>query len=122
MVVHLIFIGALIPRTASVLPLLSLALSFASLVVSHGVSFVTNFLGRREYALKTTLEQMFEPYPRVVVMHIAIVIGAWLGMLIGQPVGVLVVLVVAKIVFDIWAHLREHARFHSGSRNAKLII
>lgn len=122
MAVHLILIGALVPRTASALPLRSLLLTLASLVASHGVSFITNFLGRQEYTFKTAPEQMFEPYPRVMVMHIAIVFGAWLGILIGSPAGMMVVLVLAKIGLDVRAHLREHARFYSGNQSARLTL
>ena len=122
MVVHLILIGALIPRTASVLPLHSLMLALVSLVASHGVSFITNFLGRQEYAFKTASEQMLEPYRRVVVMHVAIVFGAWLGILIGSSAGVMVVLVLTKIGLDIRAHLREHARFYFGNHGARLTL
>src|SRR3989344_3910561 len=120
MIVHLILINAFVSPTASTLPLRSLLLTLASLVVSHGVSFVINFLGQKEYMFKTAPEQMFEPYPRLVVMHMAIVFGAWLGILIGSPTGVLVVLIVTKIGLDIRAHLREHDRFHLNNNSARL--
>ena len=70
------------------------------LFMSHGFSFLTNYIigGEREKADVGTLMQM--PYQRVVVMHITIIFGAMLG----APV---LVLVLIKIIFDLRAHLAE---------------
>ena len=78
-----------------------------AMVVSHGVSFFYNFLGRREYVGRTMGQQMAEPYQRMVLMHFTIIIGAWPVLLMGQPLPALLVLVLLKIVMDLRAHLKE---------------
>ena len=78
-----------------------------AMVVSHGVSFFWNFLGRREYVGRTIKQQMTEPYQRMILLHITIIFGAWPVLLMGQPLPALLLLVVLKIVMDLRAHLKE---------------
>jgi hypothetical protein len=80
-----------------------------ALVVSHGVSFFYNFLGRREYVGRTMQQQTAEPYQRMALLHVTIVIGAWPVLLLGQPLLALLLLVVLKIVMDLRAHLKERS-------------
>lgn len=78
------------------------------LAISHGVSFVLNFLGRGEYRKISPTAQMGRPYARVVVLHMAILGGAFLSLEIGSPIGALIVLVVLKTAIDVALHRREH--------------
>jgi uncharacterized protein DUF6498 len=78
------------------------------LTISHGVSFVVNFLGRAEYRKVTPAEQMGHPYARVVILHLAILLGGILSLTIGSPIGALLVLVVLKTAIDVALHRREH--------------
>lgn len=83
-------------------------LAFAALFISHGISFVLNFMQgpeREELSLK---QLMAAPYSRIVVLHIAIIIGGLGVMALGQPVAMLAVLVLLKIALDVILHLREH--------------
>jgi hypothetical protein len=84
--------------------------AFAALVFSHGVSFVVNFLlaGERDWVSLKKL--MGAPYGRIVVLHIAIILGGIGTMALGQPLALLVVLVLLKLGLDIKLHLREHRR------------
>jgi hypothetical protein len=77
------------------------------LMVSHGISFVVNFLGNGEYRRTTVNAQITAPWKRVLVMHLTTLVGAWSVMLFDAPVGALVMLAVLKIVVDVHAHLRE---------------
>src|SRR5258705_477544 len=77
------------------------------LVVSHGISFVVNFLGNGEYRHTTVNEQIAAPWKRVLIMHATTFVGAWSVMLFEAPVGALVMLAVLKIVVDLHGHLRE---------------
>ena len=77
------------------------------LVVSHGISFVVNFLGNGEYRHTTVNEQVAAPWKRVLIMHATMLVGAWSVMLFEAPVGALVMLAVLKIVVDLHGHLRE---------------
>jgi hypothetical protein len=85
-----------------------------ALLASHLVSFCLNYLARREYLTRTVGGQMFAPYARLAVLHVTIVLGAFVAAFLGQPIGVLVVLVALKTVLDLWFHLREHDSARSG--------
>jgi hypothetical protein len=84
--------------------------SVAALVISHGVSFFTNFIGRREYNATTLSALMSAPYHRIVVMQITVIFGGWIVLLMKSPGGALVLLIVAKTMVDFWAHRTEHGR------------
>jgi hypothetical protein len=86
------------------------ALALLSLVVSHGTSYVVNYLGRGEDRSLSPLALMQQPYGRVVVLHVTILFGGFLAMFLGQPLLSLVLLVALKTYVDVQAHLREHGR------------
>ncbi len=90
-------------------------LAILALFISHGVSFVYNYLLKGEYATAKPGELMGKPYARVVVLHIAILAGGFLTMVIGSPAALLFVLVIGKIILDIKMHLREHKKTKTAS-------
>jgi hypothetical protein len=79
-----------------------------ALFLSHGASFLLNYVGQREYLTTSPARQMAAPYGRVVVLHLTILIGAFLAGLLGAPIFALVILVVLKTALDLRLHLREH--------------
>jgi hypothetical protein len=80
----------------------------AMLAVSHGYSFVTNYLGRGEFRTATIQSLMMQPYARVVVLHVVIIFGGFLIVFLKAPAAALALLVVLKIGMDVSAHRREH--------------
>ncbi|ELZ93180.1 DUF6498-containing protein [Haloferax sulfurifontis] len=91
-------------------PLGAVFLAAGATVLSHGGSFAVNFVGREEYRSVSPGKQMSEPYRRVIVLHLTIVLGAFLVAASGAPAAALVVMVVVKTALDAGAHLREHVR------------
>ena len=85
-----------------------LRLSLAALFISHGVSFVDNFLRRREYAGTTMKALMVAPYNRILVMQLALILGGWIILLLKSPVPALALLIVFKTALDFSAHQKEH--------------
>ena len=86
----------------------SMYVAFAGLFISHGISFGYNFLYKGEYT-KTTLQTLMgQPYGRIIILHIAVLLGAFLTMSLGSPVGVLLILVLLKTIIDVILHLRQH--------------
>jgi hypothetical protein len=85
-------------------------LMLVALSASHGVSFVQNFLGGEEWRRTTATQEMFAPYPRIMLMHVAIIVGFGLAMMTGSAAGVLIVLVVLKTAVDLRGHWQERAR------------
>jgi len=84
--------------------------TLAAMVVSHGVSFVMNFVMGGEAARTTVAKEMAAPYGRIVVMHVAIIGGAFLVILVGSSAMLLVLLIALKTAADLLAHRREHRK------------
>jgi hypothetical protein len=83
--------------------------ALAALFISHGVSFVTNFVGRREYVGATTKALMSAPYSRIIAMQLALIVGGWVVMLLRNPLPALALLVAIKTAADFSAHRKEHS-------------
>ena len=87
-----------------------IGLSLLLLFVSHGVSYFHNFIGRGEY-LKVSYQDLFmQPYARIVVMHLTIILGGVFVKSLGAPPGALLVMVVLKTGIDIVSHLLERRK------------
>jgi len=90
-----------------------------ALVLSHGVSFVHNYLMQGEYRRVQLDELMNAPYGRVVVLHLAILFGGFLLMALHSPELGLLLLVLLKIGLDVRSHWREHAKLGPLARGAQ---
>jgi len=81
-----------------------------ALFVSHLFSFFTNYIGKGEYRRTAAPLLMAAPYGRIVILHIAIIFGAFATVALGSPVFLLVLLIGGKIALDIKLHLRSHRK------------
>jgi len=97
--------------------LLSLWPALLALLISHGLSFFYNFLGRGEYRKKGIRDQMAEPYGRIMIMHVTLLAGGGLALLLGSPTAALLLLVALKISADAMAHRRQHRQHANPPRN-----
>lgn len=80
------------------------------LLLSHGVSFVANWLIGGEHLTATPEAEMKAPYTRVVILHMTILLGAFGAALFGARTAALLVLVALKTAVDLAAHLAERRR------------
>lgn len=87
---------------------LAIAFVVAGLFISHGVSYLFNYIGRGEYLLTTAASQMFAPYGRLVILHITIIFGGIAISMSGAPAAAIVILVALKTFMDLGFHLAEH--------------
>ena len=85
--------------------------AFSALLISHAASFVINYIRKGEYKQAKLGELMQQPYSRVVLLHVTILLGGFLVMFLGSPIYALLLLVLLKMYIDIQAHLREHNKF-----------
>lgn len=85
-----------------------------ALVISHGASFLLNYIGRGEYRSARLGLLMFSPYPRLFALHLTILVGGILSISLGSPIGSMIVLVAIKIAIDLALHIREHRRAEAG--------
>ena len=90
--------------------LVSCLVALPLLILSHGASFVLNWWYGGERFTSSPTREMGAPYGRVVILHVTIVIGAFLVAMLGSPIWALVLLVVLKTGADLAAHLAERER------------
>ncbi|MEM7502594.1 MAG: DUF6498-containing protein [Pseudomonadota bacterium] len=86
-------------------------LAAAAILLSHLFSYLVNFIGKGEYRRVALPQLMRQPYGRIVVMHITVIVGAALIDWLDSPVPMLVFLVAVKTVVDLRMHRRERRRF-----------
>ncbi len=79
-----------------------------ALVASHGVSFYVNFIRGGEFRRFGLDVLMQQPYKRVVILHMTILLGAFMALALKSAVIPLLVLTLLKIAVDLSAHLKEH--------------
>jgi hypothetical protein len=79
------------------------------LAASHLWSFFVNYLGRGEYRRTAIPILMFQPYGRIVILHVAILIGGFIAMALGSNFFVLLLLIVGKTLLDLSLHLSQRA-------------
>jgi hypothetical protein len=78
----------------------------ASMMLSHGYSFITNYWRGREYERVTPGEVMISPYPRIILMQLV----SFFCFLLFMPE---VVMMFFKTIFDAVGHLLERRIFQS---------
>ncbi len=78
------------------------------LFISHGVSFVENFILAQEYKTSSLQQLMHQPYQRIIIMHIAIIAGGILVLKLNSPLPLMIILVLLKITVDIHLHKKSH--------------
>jgi hypothetical protein len=79
-----------------------------ALVLSHGLSLVSNYFLAQEYLTVSVQEQLFQPYRRIIILHMTILVGGFVTMILGAPIFALVFMVILKTVMDVRAHQQEH--------------
>lgn len=91
----------------------ALGIAWLLMLISHLVSYWTNFVGKKEYENISAYKQMFVPYSRIFVLHICIVAAGFLVVFFGSPKPLIILLVLLKIAIDLNLHFREHKIYKS---------
>ena len=92
----------------------NLLIGFASIVLWQVVQFVL-FVARGEAKATNPLALMAAPYPRIIVLHLAIIFGGFLLMALNQPVAGILVLALVKMGFDVAEAMGKGPRFGAGA-------
>ncbi len=90
-----------------------------ALLVSHGVSYVYNFIIAGERYKITPKRLMGQPYGRVVIMHIAIIAASFFVIKLGSPLSMLLSLVAVKTAMDIMLHKKSHEKLSKADKKDK---
>lgn len=91
---------------------------FIALVASHLISFGWDYLWSGEFRHTNPLDMMSQPYRRVIVMHVSVIVGAMLTLAFHAPEAALVFLVALKTVTDLWGHQKERERLSAEKTSA----
>lgn len=83
-----------------------------AIIASHLFSFGWNFIGKGEHRRTSLKQLMAAPYGRIVVLHIAIIFGAFVITALGSPVFLLLILIAGKIILDAKLHMRSHRKLN----------
>lgn len=89
-----------------------------SIIASHLFSYFTNYIGKGEFRRISAPALMAAPYGRIVVLHIAILFGAFVITILGSPVFLLLLLIAGKIALDAKLHLRSHRKINEAPDKA----
>lgn len=89
----------------------NVSLCFYALLISHGVSFVQNYIVKGEYKEATIKRLMSQPYSRIIILHLTIIFGGMASDAFGSPVFVLVILIFLKTIVDVKLHLHERKSY-----------
>lgn len=77
-----------------------------ALALYHAVAFLYWDVAKGEARAMTPDKAMMAPYGRLIVLHITIIIGAFLVIATGQPIAALAMLVVLKTLVDLQGQLK----------------
>lgn len=90
--------------------ILNLLLAILCLFVSHGISFYYNFIKQKEYSKTNLTELIFQPYSRIIIMHLTLMLCAFSFVLLGSPIVASIVAIIVKTYVDLLAHLKTHKK------------
>jgi hypothetical protein len=76
-------------------------INLLALFASHGLAFVQTYLLTGQFRTATPPAEMAKPYPRLVVLHVAILLGGVAVVLLGQPAVAVLLLILLKIGLDV---------------------
>jgi len=84
-------------------------LAIVAMFISHGWSFIENYMGRSEHERLSPMQAMGLPYKRMVITHVALILGGFFLINQGQPLAGLIILILMKIALDVTFHRKEHS-------------
>lgn len=88
-----------------------LLFSIFLLFISHGISFIFNFIGEKEYLLVSPREQMNVINERFAIMQLIVFVGTLAIGLLSDYTLLIAVMVLIKIKLDSDAHIARHPSF-----------
>jgi len=109
--------GSLLGTDAGV-SLAGVLIGAVGLLLSHTASLRLNYIGRGEYRHISPGAQFAQPYPRMIALHVTILLGGFFIMGLGQPLLLIALLVLLKTGLDLALHLREHTRLQRAAVSA----
>ncbi|MGZ8363587.1 MAG: DUF6498-containing protein, partial [Caulobacteraceae bacterium] len=75
--------------------------NIAALLAYHLFDFLFEWVGKKRYLVTDADAQMFSVYPRIIILHLTVLGGAFLLAQIGDPIVGVLLIALFKTVFDV---------------------
>lgn len=72
--------------------------------------FLTDFIGKGQYKETNPMAEMFAPYGRIVTLHVALILGAFIAIGTGQPLVGVLFLIVLRVAFGVFMSARRRRK------------
>lgn len=83
----------------------------ALLFMSHTISFIYNYIKKKEYKKVSPFAQMLKPYIRILIVHGYIFLGGYVLLFFDNAMIIMLILfVLIKTLIDMMSHLMEHKK------------
>ena len=131
---HLIFIIALfMPKSQQIWNLQNTPLNLLNLLaelwlpilgmfISYSVYFYQHYLGDGIYQRVSLNSLMGEPYPRIMSMHLVLIIAGFLVVALGSPIGAILLLVAMKTTAEVAFYRRSAAKWRRLVRKVQTLL
>ena len=90
----------------------TIAIPFVLIFISHGLSFIQNFIIKKEYLKWSQKSEIGLPYGRIITMHFSVFLIAFLinsGKFLSPLSSILII--ITKIITDLRAHRKERIKY-----------
>ncbi len=101
---------------------LQVLLAFTLFFFSHYQSYRKHFVKNEEFRRTSFDRLFFQPYKRIVVMHLTILAGCYLVKMLDAPILALAVMIFLKTAIDLVSHVIEHRKFSRPETVSQILI
>lgn len=77
---------------------------------SYLYSYIFEFIGNGEYRTTLVYRLFMQPYPRIIILHVTIILGGIAIAKMGSPIAALLLLIVGKTILDLYLTIRLRSR------------
>jgi hypothetical protein len=92
-------------------------IALLAFIINNTHLFIYDFCFYKKYKMRTMVQQMFEPYPRIFVQQFVVILGCYIFKASGNDYAVLIVFVLAKIFFDLLFHSLSMIQMNKAIKN-----
>ena len=84
--------------------------TFILIFLSHGFSYLLNFIGKREYEETSLTELMIKPYKRIFITHFVVILVSIALQELNDTFLPALILIIIKTIGDLIFHIIEHTK------------
>ena len=86
-------------------------IAFISIITAFNVFlFVWDFIGKGEFLRSRPITEMFAPYGRIILLHVALFVGMFALLSFGEPMAGVLALIVLRVLWGLYLSSRRYVR------------